>query len=70
MIWRVISTDSRGLLASSSSKAALPSRTSTESRMATTVAERGSSVNRLISPMTWPRAISRTARSLPSSPRT
>ena len=70
MMRRVKAMDACALLASSSAKSALASRTSTESRIATTVAERGSSVNRLISPITWPRAISRTIRSTPSSPRT
>ncbi len=42
--WRVSSIDSRGLASSSCWKASLPSRTKTESRSATTVAERGWSV--------------------------
>ena len=54
-----------GLLCSSSFHPGWSRRTSTESRMATTVAERGACVNRAISPMTWPRAISRSMRSSP-----
>jgi len=70
MSWRVSATETWALLANSSWKAALSSRTSTESRIATTVAVRGESMYRLISPMTWPRAISRTMCSTPSSLRT
>jgi hypothetical protein len=70
MAWRVSARDTLGLPAIRRSNAALSSRTSTESRIATTVAERGSSVNSAISPMIWPRAISRTMRCVPSSSRT
>ena len=41
-------------------------RASTVSRMATTVAERGAPVYRLISPVISPRPSSRTMRALPS----
>ena len=70
MSWRVNAIEACTLLCSSWWNCGLPSLTSTESRMATTVAERGSSVYRLISPMIWPRAISRTMCSTPSSSRT
>ena len=63
MIWRVSAIETAPLVASRWSNSGLPRRASTESRTATTVAERGSSVNRLISPTTWPRVISRTVRS-------
>ena len=69
MICRVSAIDTCALAASSCAKAGLASRTSTESRIATTVAERGASVYRLISPMIWPRPISRSRRSMPSSSR-
>lgn len=62
--------DTWALLSSSGTNSDLASRTSTESRTATTVAARGSPVYRLISPTVWPRAISPTMRSLPSAPRT
>ena len=68
--WRVSAIDSCALLATSRSNSAFGSRTSTESRMATTVAARGSPVMRLISPIVWPRPISRTSRSAPSASRT
>lgn len=67
MICRVSATDTCALRARSWLKCVLCRRTSTESRIATTVAERGSSVYRLILPMTWPRDISRTMRCVPSS---
>lgn len=54
------------IVASSCLNSALPRRTSTVSRIATRVADRGSSVHRLISPTIWPRLISRTMRWRPS----
>ena len=44
MIWRVNASETCALLANSSAKCSLASRTNTESRIATMVAERGSSV--------------------------
>jgi hypothetical protein len=70
IIWRVSAIDICALLASRLVNSDLARRTSTELRMATTVAVRGSSVYRLISPITSPRPISRTMRSTPSSPST
>ncbi len=60
MIWRVSTMDIGALVASSLANSDRASFASTESRTATTVAERGSSVYMLISPMICPRAISRT----------
>ena len=59
---RVSASEACTLLANRRWKCAFDSRTSTESRIAITVAERGSPVNSAISPMAWPRAISRTSR--------
>ena len=67
MIWRVNAIETDGLEASSLLNSDLSRRTSTESRIATTVAERGLSVYRLSSPMIWPRPMSRTMCSTPSS---
>jgi len=70
MICRVMARDSAGLDVCKPSKPAGSRRASTEWRTATTVAERGSPVIRLISPISWPRPMSRTARSVPSPSRT
>jgi hypothetical protein len=70
MIWRVSAMDTCALRASRCLNMSLVSRTSTESRTATTVAARGAPVNRLISPMICPRPMSATRRCWPSASRT